>query len=86
MESKTQVFTDYTSRLKLSGIKEHWEEIIRQAEQDKLSYTDLSLMLLKAEIDYRDRRDMQRRLKAASLPLIHDLNQYDHSFLFCAVF
>ena len=80
MESKTQVFTDYTSRLKLSGIKEHWEEIIRQAEQDKFSYTDLSLMLLKAEIDYRGRRDMERRLKAASLPLMHDLDRYDYSF------
>ncbi|MFO7789981.1 MAG: IS21-like element helper ATPase IstB [Bacteroidales bacterium] len=80
MESKTQVLTEYTSRLKLSGIKERWEDIIKQAEHDKLSYTDFSLMLLKAEIHYRDRKDMERRMKAAKLPLMHDLNQYDHTF------
>lgn len=80
MESKSQIITEYASRLNLSGIKEQWDELVRRAAEDKATYPDLCFKLLKSEIDHRYKRDLDRRTKAAKLPLVHDLDQYDHSF------
>jgi len=54
--------------------------LIRKADEEKTSYTDFSLRLLQTEINQRAKRDFDRRLKDASLPLKHDLAQYDFSF------
>ncbi|MCJ7772482.1 MAG: ATP-binding protein, partial [Desulfobacterales bacterium] len=80
METKTQLLKDYASQLKLSGIQDQVDELIRQASEDKCSYLDFSLSLLKTEIYQRSQRDLERRTKAAKLPLNHDLDQYDYSF------
>jgi DNA replication protein DnaC len=80
MESKTQVIIDYASQLNLTGIKDQMEELIRKATEDKISYADFSLRLLKTEINRRSERDLERRMKVARLPLNHDLEQYDFSF------
>lgn len=80
MESKSKTIMEYASRLNLSGIKEHWDELARRAAEDKASYADFAFKLLKSEIDHRDKRDLDRRIKAAKLPLVHNLDHYDHSF------
>jgi len=80
MESKSQIIIEYASRLNLGGIKEQWGELVHQATEDKISYADFSFKLFKSEIDHRDRRDLERRIKIAKLPLAHNLDQYDHSF------
>lgn len=79
MESKSQIITEYASRLNLGGIREHWDRLVQQATQDKSSYVDFSFQLLKSEVDHRNRRDLERRTKAAKLPLSHQLDQYDHA-------
>lgn len=78
--TKTQVIMDYASQLKLSGIHDTLEEIISDANQQKSSYTDFALNLLKLEVDHRSKRDLERRQKTAWLPLKHDLEEYDYSF------
>lgn len=80
MESKTQIIIDYATQLNLSGIKDQLEELIRKATEEKSSYADFSLKLFKTEIRQRSERDLERRIKAAMLPLNHDLEQYDFSF------
>jgi DNA replication protein DnaC len=80
METKTQVLKDYAGQLKLGGIQDQVDELIRQATEDKCSYLDFSLSLLKTEIYQRSQRDLERRTKAAKLPINHDLDQYDYSF------
>jgi len=80
VNTKTQTIMDYASQLKLSGIHDTLEEIITDANQQKSSYADFALNLLKLEVDHRSRRDLERRQKTAWLPLNHDLNGYDHSF------
>jgi DNA replication protein DnaC len=80
MEKKTQVLKDYAGQLKLGGIQDQVDELIRKATEDKCSYLDFSLSLLKAEIYQRSQRDLERRLKAAKLPVNHDLDQYEYSF------
>jgi DNA replication protein DnaC len=78
--TKTQIIVDYASQLNLTGIPGSLEEIINSANQQKSSYADFALNLLKLEIDHRSNRDLERRQKAAWLPLNHNLEHYDHSF------
>lgn len=80
METKTKMIMEYASQLNLSGIKEQFDELIRKADEEKTSYTDFSLRLLQTEINQRAKRDFDRRLKDAFMPLKHDLDQYDFSF------
>jgi len=80
MENKTKMIREYASQLNLGGIKEQFDELILKANEEKISYTDFSLRLLQTEINQRAKRDFDRRLKDALLPLKHDLEQYDFSF------
>lgn len=80
MESKTQIIMDYATQLRLTGIHEHLEALIRRATDEKSSYTDFSLDLFKTEINLRQKRDLERRVKAAKLPVNADLDQYDYTF------
>ena len=80
VSTKTQVIMEYAAQLKLSGIHASLEEIISDANQQKSSYVDFAMNLLKLEVDNRSKRDLERRQKTAWLPLNHDLEEYDHSF------
>jgi DNA replication protein DnaC len=80
VSTKTQTIMDYASQLKLSGIHNRLEEIVTSASEQKCSYADFALNLLKLEVDHRSKRDLERRQKIAWLPLNHDLERYDHSF------
>lgn len=80
VSTKTQTIMDYASQLKLSGIHNRLEEIVTSASEQKCSYADFALKLLKLEVDHRSKRDLERRQKIAWLPLNHDLERYDHSF------
>lgn len=71
---------DYATQLRLTGITEQLEALIRRASQEKSSYADFSLSLFKTEIELRQKRDLDRRTKLAKLPINTDLDQYDYSF------
>lgn len=79
--TKTQTIMDYASQLKLSGIHDSLEDIITDANEQESSYADFAMNLLKLEVDHRSKRDLERRQKTAWLPLNHDLEGYDHSFI-----
>ncbi len=80
MKTKTQTIIEYASQLNLGSLKDQLEEVIKQADQTKCSYSDFALSLLQVEIDHRVHRDLERRIKTAWLPLNHELNNYDFSF------
>ena len=81
METKTQTIKEYALQLRLSGIQDQVEEVIQKATEDKCSYLDFSLRLLETEINQRNQRDLERRIKTAKLPVNHDLDLYDYSFV-----
>ena len=81
METKTLALKEYANQLKLSGIQNQVEELIRKASEEKCSYLDFSLSLLETEINQRRQRDLEKRTKAARLPFDHDLDKYDYSFM-----
>jgi DNA replication protein DnaC len=79
-KTKTQTIKQYAALLRLGGIQEQLDELVHKASEEKISYLDFSLNLLETEITLRSARDLERRTKAAKLPLNHDLDQYDYSF------
>ena len=79
-KTKTQTIKQYAALLRLGGIQEQLDELVHKASEEKISYLDFSLNLLETEVTQRSVRDLERRTKAAKLPLNHDLDQYDYSF------
>jgi DNA replication protein DnaC len=80
MQTKTEIIREYASQLKLSGIRDHLEGMINKANEKKSSYCDFAIDMLQLEIDNRNSRDLERRIKAAWLPLHNNLDNYDFSF------
>ncbi len=81
METKTKVIRDYAGQLKLMGIQDHLEKIIKKADEEKCSYLDFLLNTLQTEINHRNDRNLEKRIKAAKLPVNYDLDNYDYSFI-----
>ena len=81
METKTKVIRDYAGQLKLMGIQDHLEKIIKKADEEKCSYLDFLLNTLQTEINHRNNRNLEKRIKAAKLPVNYDLDNYDYSFI-----
>lgn len=80
MDTKTQTIKRYAAQLRLGGIQDQFDQLIQKASEEKCSYLDFLLNLLETEITQRSVRELERRTKAAKLPLNHDLDQYDYSF------
>ncbi|MCK5208629.1 MAG: ATP-binding protein, partial [Cyclobacteriaceae bacterium] len=58
----------------------NFDRILTEAESSEVSYIDYTLRLFESEAGHREMRNLERRLKAAGLPLSHDLNTYDYGF------
>ena len=76
MEKKQQII-DYCRRFKLSGVVAGLDPVIMEAETEQMSYIDYTLKFLTTEAIHREAKDLDRRTKAARLPLMHDLDQFD---------
>ncbi|MEA1898555.1 MAG: IS21-like element helper ATPase IstB [Bacteroidota bacterium] len=74
---KKQLIIDYCRRFRLSGIVAGLEPVIMEAETEQISYIDYTINFLTTEAIHREAKDLERRTKAARLPLVHDLDQYD---------
>jgi DNA replication protein DnaC len=74
-----QQIKDYADLLKLSQLKKAPEDILCTAQADKPGYGEFVLQLLRTEVNYRKKTDMDKRLKQAKLPKTCDLSQYDYS-------
>ena len=55
------------NRLKMSGILENLDLRIRQAEEERLAYSDFLLSLFQDEIERRDFKVLSARLKKSGL-------------------
>lgn len=76
METQKQQIRQLCSSFRLSAIGTDLEEIIAEAERDRLGFVQYTLKLLKKEADHRQRKDEMRRTKAAGLPRNSDLDHY----------
>jgi len=78
--SKTEIVKAHCKQLRLSVIANQLEEIVMDAQSNKVSYLDFAQSLFKQEVDHRMQKDRERRTKHAGLPLFHDLDRYNYSF------
>lgn len=63
--------------LNLATMMKHLEGLLRQANQDKLSYEEFLLSLTDIEIQVRKENGRQRRIKDANFPLLKPLDTFD---------
>ncbi|WP_428067733.1 IS21-like element helper ATPase IstB [Chryseobacterium gambrini] len=78
MEQIKQI-KQYAEALRLTNLKKNPEDILHKAQIDKPTYTDFVLDILSVEINNRKAADLERRLRLARLPKMHDLDLYDHN-------
>jgi len=63
METKTDALCTMARQLRLTSLGNHLDDLVSQAEQNQISYLDFALGLLQIEIDYRNRKNLEKRLK-----------------------
>lgn len=63
--------------LRLNFIAENLQKILAQAEQEKLDRIDFLQMLVQAEQEEKKQRTVQRRIKAAKIPVHKTLEQFN---------
>ena len=74
METKTDNLRSMAKQLKLAGISNEMDDLLVNAQKNKISFVDFALHLLGTEIEYRNRQNLIKRMKAAKLPANNDLN------------
>ena len=78
--SKTEAIKSQCKQLKLSAIADNLDDMVRNAQDNQVTFLDFVNMLMQQEINHRMEKDRQRRQKNARLPLDFNLDLYDHSF------
>ena len=77
---KKQMILSYCRQFNMGGLTADFDRVLIEAENSAVSYIDYTLELFKAEAGHREKRNLERRLKVAGLPLSHDLSTYDYGF------
>lgn len=68
------------SRLRLYALPRLLESEVHIAQEQNKNHVEFLYDLLSREVQERETKDLQRRLKAASLPSRHDLDLFDNNY------
>lgn len=80
MKTKPEDLTEVLRRLSLTTIAQHYEDLGREAAREGLAHVEYLRRLAEAETAARYERSVQRRTKAARLPVLKTLEQFDWSW------
>jgi DNA replication protein DnaC len=80
MKTTLETLRAQFERLQLVFMREHYTEVLQQAAQQQWTPEEILDRLLAGEIQRRDDRALQRRIKAARFPLIKTLDDFDWSW------
>ena len=80
MKTTPETLCAQFERLQLSFMREHYPEVLQQAAQEQWMPEDILERLLAGEIQRREDRALQRRLKAARFPFVKTLDDFDWSW------
>jgi DNA replication protein DnaC len=80
MKPKPEDLTEVLRRLSLTTIAQHYEDLGREAAREGLGHVEYLRRLVEAEAAARYARSVQRRTKAARLPVLKTLEQFDWSW------
>jgi len=78
---RLELFKNQARELKLLGLIGAIEPLLETAQKTKVSYLEYSLNMLEKESSFRFSCEQAKRLKQAKLPLQHDLDEYNPSFI-----
>jgi DNA replication protein DnaC len=67
----------HLTALRLPAVKAECEQAARQCASENIDYLGFLLRLCEAELQGRERRALQRRLKAARFPQLKSLDEFD---------
>jgi len=76
---KLTTIRGYAKRLRLSALTINAQDILLRAQKESPSYDDFLSLVLELEVKGREEKQRLLRLKAAKLPLAHNLDMYDYS-------
>ncbi len=74
-----QSIRQHCKTLRMPSVSTQFEKIAEQAQRDNHSYVRYLDVLLSAEVEEREHRAVQRRLKEAQLPRAKTLEEFDFS-------
>lgn len=80
MKNKSEDLSPVLRHLNLTTIAQHYEELGREAAREGLCHVEYLRRLVQAEAAARYERSVQRRTKAARLPTLKTLEQFDWSW------
>lgn len=75
--TKTEQIKQHCKQLRLSAMASQLEDVIAQAERDKVSYLELVNQLINKEVSHRQQKDLDKRTNLARLPMSFNLDLYD---------
>ena len=78
--TKSELIKNHCKQLKLSAISSNFDELMIEAENNKISYLDLVKNLFETEVKFRMEKDKERRTNQAKLPLSYNLDLYDQDY------
>ena len=77
---KLETIQEYAKELNLNYLRMNVGNIIENADLKDISYQDLLLSILKDEIDLKNKKAQERRLKNAGFPVIKKIEDFDINF------
>jgi len=77
--TKTETLKTQCKQLNLTAISSQLDQVLSEAEKNKITYLELIKTLLKTEINHRMEKDTEKRIKQARLPLSYNLDLFDFS-------
>lgn len=77
---KLETIQEYAKELNLNYLRINAGNIIENADLKDISYQDLLLSILKDEIDLKNKKAQERRLKNAGFPVIKKVEDFDINF------
>ena len=78
MKTKTDYLRNVVMQLKLTGIGADLDSLLVNAQSNQISYLDFAVAIMDTEINYRNRKNLQKRSKFAKLPLNNNLDLWQH--------
>ena len=78
--NKLERIKEVSKALKLNYLTIHASKIIEDADLQDSSYQDMLLSILENELDLRDQKAQEKRLKFAGFPVVKKIEDFDFDF------
>lgn len=77
--TKTESVKNHCKQLNLTAVSNELDNVLQEAEKNKVSYLELLKTVVETEINYRMKKNLENRTKQARLPLSFNLDLFDFS-------